>query len=269
MPDITLPIGEPWFPQQLGRTVREARRLVGWSQAELAQRAATSQSTVSRLESGCANQVEVGVLVRIFGALGVRGALALDAPHLRDRRRQRDPVHARLVAYAAHRLERARWHVATEVPIGHPIPKGWIDLLAYRPIDRALLIAELKGDLPDVGELQRQVGFYARAAASVAGPMGWRFERLAVVVLALDSDAIAERVAANHRLIGRAFPGRVADLEAWVKSPEAGLPDGPTLAFIDPASRRGHWLVRATAGRQRVAAYTNYADAAARLRARR
>ena len=209
------------------------------------------------------------MLVRILGALGVRGGLALDAPHLRDRRRQRDAVHARLVAYVARWLERVGWHVATEVPIGHPIPKGWIDLLAYRPVDRALLIAELKGDLPDVGQVQRQVGFYARAAASVARPLGWRFEQLAVVVLALDSEAVAERVASNRSLIGHAFPGRVVDLEAWVRSAGARLPDGPTLAFIDPASRRSRWLVRPTAGRQRVAAYANYADAASKLRVRR
>ena len=269
MSDASVPLNEPWFPQQLGRVLRDARVVIGWSQAELAGRAATSQSTISRIESGSVSSIEVGVVVRVLGALGIRGRLALDAPHLRDRRRQRDPVHARLVAYAARRLERSGWRVETEVPIGHDVPKGWIDLLAYRPTDRALLITELKGDLPDVGALQRQVAFYARAAASVAGPLGWRFERLAIAVLALDSDAIAERIVANRQLISRAFPGLVTHLDAWIRSADARPPDGPTLAFVDPASRRARWMMRTTAGRRRGATYASYADAATRLQARR
>jgi hypothetical protein len=61
------------------------------------------------------------------------------------------------------------WRVATEVPIGDPAPRGWIDLLAFRPADGSGLVGEMKGDLRDLGELQRQVSFYTRAAA---GPPG-------------------------------------------------------------------------------------------------
>ena len=270
MTDVTLRLDEDWFPDALARAIREARRLIGWSQAELAERAGTSQSTISRLEAGRGNATDLGVHRRVIAALGIRGTLALDALHLHDRRRQRDPVHARLVAYVARRLERAGWLVATEVPIGDRVPRGWIDVLAFRPADQAGIISELKGDLPDLGGLQRQVGFYQRAAGWAARPLGWTFERTAVLVGALDSRAIADRLADNRPLVMRAFPGRLEDLDAWIRSPTAVKPQGPTLAMVDPLARRGTWLHRPVSDRsRRQPAYTDYADAAARLRRRR
>jgi transcriptional regulator with XRE-family HTH domain len=269
MKEAILRIGDPWFGAQLGQLVREARALIGWSQAELADRSGTSQATISRLESGDSGSLAIGTVLDVLESVGFRADVSIDAPHLRDRTRQRDPVHARLVGYVARRLERAGWRVATEVPIGDRAPRGWIDVLAFRPTDRAGLVGEIKGDLPDVGGLQRQVGLYERSAAWAARSLGWQFERIAILVAALDSSAVGRRIDENRALIDRAFPGRTRDLEAWIASGAGPAPAGHTIALIDPGIRAGRWLRRPSPSRIAKHPFVDYADAAAKLRRRR
>ena len=248
--------------------IREARLLVRWSQSELASRAATSRSTVSRIETGDAQELDMAVVARLLAALGIRGVFELSAPHLADRVRQRDPVHARIVAMVARRLERAGWSVALEAPVGGTVPRGWIDVLGYRERDGAGLIVEAKGDIPDAGGLQRQASFYARTAHQAAASLGWRPERFAILVAVLDSETVAARIDANRELLTRSFPGLPGAFETWTR--DGGPEPRPTIAAVDPATRAAGWLLRTPlSGRRSRAAYENYADAAFALGARR
>lgn len=120
---------------------------------------------------------------RTLPALGLRAALDIDDLALQDRRRQRDGLHARLNGYVARRLTRLGWATATEVMVGRTAPRGWIDLVAFRDADRSMLVEETKCDLPDMGALQRRLAFYAREASSVAGDLGWRPARVAVLAV--------------------------------------------------------------------------------------
>ena len=61
----------------IGTTVHELRHLLGWSQQELANRAVTSQGTVSRLESGQVPDVPLRSVVVVLRALAA-GADELD-----------------------------------------------------------------------------------------------------------------------------------------------------------------------------------------------
>ena len=84
-------------------------------------------------------------------------------------------VHAQVNGTVARRLERCGWRTATEVlDRRRTTPRGWIDLLAFREADRALLVEETKTDIPDMGGLQRSVAFYERTALSAARRLGWR-----------------------------------------------------------------------------------------------
>ncbi len=255
---------------ELAEVVAEARELIGWSQRELADRSKTSHTTVWRIETGSADHLDLVVVDRILTALGIRASLQLNTRHLEDRRRQRDAVHARLTGYVARRLQRAGWLTSTEVAIGDEEPRGWIDLLAFREADAALLVEESKTELPDMGAMQRTVAFYEREAARTARQLGWRPRTIATVVIVLDSAAVASRLGDNRDLAQRAFPTPPARLQAWIDRPGAPAPSGWTMAMVDPARRQGPWL-RPTpvSSRRRTHAYANYADAAARLRLRR
>ena len=266
MGDDRLPLGRE-SADRIAALLREARILVGWSQRELAARAGTSQSMISRLERGAGPVVDVLVLEKTLSALGIRASLDVDARHLRDRRRQADAVHARLNGMLARRLERLGWRTATEVPIGVGSPRGWIDLLAFRPADRSLLVDETKTEIGDLGGLQRSLSFYEQEAWASARRLGWRPARSAVLCVVLDSRAIAERLVENRELVARAFTGDVPSTLAWLAEPGHPVPRGWTLATADPVARGSTWLRPTTIGsRRKPPAYAHYAEAAARLR---
>ncbi len=259
-------LGDASIASALARTILRSRHLAGWTQRELARRAGTSQTTVCRLESGHAASFDLVVVNEVLAALGLRPKLVLEDRHLDDRRRQRDAVHARLNGHVARRLERTGWLTATEVEIGDPVPRGWIDLLAYRPADRALLVEETKTDIPDMGGLQRSVAFYQREAWVAAQRLGWRPVRSAVLVVTLDSATIAARLAANRDLVVRAFPARIGEVAAWLRDPSQEPPRAWAIGACDPASREHAWLRPTMLGtRRRPPAYEDYAQAAALL----
>jgi transcriptional regulator with XRE-family HTH domain len=57
--------------------LQEFREAKGWSQAELARRSGVPQPTISRIESGRTNSIELGNLERLADALGVNAALLI------------------------------------------------------------------------------------------------------------------------------------------------------------------------------------------------
>ena len=264
--DTRLVIGRRGFAPQLADVVRDARRLVGWTQRDLADRARTSQATIWRIERGAGPTIDLLVAERVLAALGIHASIDLDARHLADRRRQLDGLHARLNGYVAKRLARLGWQTATEVPLGAGIPRGWIDVLAFRPIDRALLVEETKSELPDLGALQRSLAFYEREAWAAARARGWVPRRSAVRVGVLDTDAVARRLADARDLVAGAFPAAPSSVAAWLADPACEPPRGWALASADPAVRGSPWL-RPTVldARRRRPAYADYADAARSL----
>jgi transcriptional regulator with XRE-family HTH domain len=266
MTDARIPLGRLGVGPQLADVVREARLLVGWSQRELADRARTSQATIWRIEAGRAKALDLALVARVLTALGIRSALDLDGRHLADRRRQQDGVHARLTGYLARRLARVGWRTATEVPIGDPVPRGWIDLLGYRPVDRSLLVEETKTQLDDLGALQRSLAFYEREATAAARRLGWEPRRSVVVAVLLDTDAVARRIRDARDLVAVAFPAPVHTLRSWIEDPASPPPCGWSIATADPAARGATWLRPIPLGvRGRPAVYVDYADAASRL----
>ncbi|MEO5963993.1 MAG: helix-turn-helix domain-containing protein [Candidatus Limnocylindrales bacterium] len=262
----SLDLGGRAFAIHIADAIRDARRLVGSTQRDLAAQAQTSQATISRLEGGGSSSVDLLVVERVLASLGIRAALTMDARHLEDRRRQTDGVHARLNGYIARRLERDRWRTALEVRVGSDAPRGWIDLLAFREADRALLVEETKTDIPDMGGLQRSLAFYEREAWDAARSLGWRPSRVVALVVALDTRSVAGRLADNRDTVTRAFPARVDATAAWVRDQATEPPRGWTLATADPLDRSLTWLRPTTLGsRRRPPAYSGYAEAASRL----
>jgi transcriptional regulator with XRE-family HTH domain len=266
MPDVIVPLRHWGFAVAIGEAVRSARVLIGWSQRELAAKADVSQATISRIESGRCEAIDVLLIERVLTALGIRASLHLDARHLEDRRRQRDGLHALCGSYVVRQLERRTFVTATEVRLGDAEPRGWIDILAFRPADRALLVEETKTDIPDIGALQRSLAFYEREAMAAARGLGWNPVRIVVLAAVLDTEVVGRRLADAPDLVRRAFPAPVDATAAWLADPGQPAPRGWTLAMIDPAARSGPWLRPTLLGSRRARpAYAGYADAAARL----
>jgi transcriptional regulator with XRE-family HTH domain len=252
----------------IASTTRETRLAIGWGQAELARRAGISQSTVSRLERGLLDRVDLAAVGRVFDALGSRLDMRVEVPFLADRRRQQDPAHAHCVAYVSRRLTSAGWVVEREVEVSHGRSHGWIDVLAYRQRDRVLLVIEVKTEIEDLGRIERSMGWYVREGHAAARRLGWYPRQSIGALIVLDTRAIAERLRENREAIAQSFPIRAEGLRRLVRG-ERGLPSGARLAVaaIDPASRRIEWL-RPTVldGRRSPAAFEDYAGFVRHLR---
>jgi XRE family transcriptional regulator, regulator of sulfur utilization len=159
----------------LGRAVRETRLALGWTQQQLADRSGLSRSMAGHIETGSVN-VSIDAAATLCDALGLRVDLGLRAPFLADRRRQREPAHARCSAYVQRRLERHGWLVRRELEIMYGRSHGWIDLLAFDRRTGLLLVIEIKTEMRTWGRSNgRLPGTSARQEWSHARPDGDRF----------------------------------------------------------------------------------------------
>lgn len=243
---------------------------MGWTQAELSERAAVSRSLVAKVESRRGN-VSLLTVAAACDALGIRVALKFEAPFLADRRSQLEPAHARGVAYVQRCLERAGWRVAREVEIHHGRSHGRIDLLALHPDTEALLVVEYKTELRDLGLVERTLAWYERAAPEAARQLGWRPCSVASALLLLATEANEIRLAENRLALAVSFGVRAPELRRRLADPGRAWPEpARALALVDPRSRRGAWLraARLDGNRSRTP-YVDYADFMRRIRARR
>ena len=247
----------------VGGTVCTARANIGWSQRELSRRSGVPQAQICRIERGRVRDVRISEVDRLFKALGVRYWLGTEAPHVAGR--QSDLVHARCSAYVERRLGGSGWLVEREVEIGGDRSRGWIDILAFHPERRILLVIELKTEIHDLGAIERSMNWYRREAVRAAGRFGWRPMSVGSALLILQSVENDDRMVASGTAFATGFPARAAELQVVIDR-EVPIRDRRFLAMIDPGCRRAKWL-RSTRsdGRRSTAPYVDYIDAVRRL----
>lgn len=255
------------FLIDVARIVRDVRLARGWSQRELAERTGLAQSTISRIERAGLVDLTFVTAANLLDALGVRAALDLRTPFIADHQRQRDPVHARCIAYVSRRLRRLGWVTLAEVEIVTGTSQGWIDVLAYRESDGRLLVIEVKTELRDVGQAERQLAWYERAAWAAARRSGWRPAQITSALLVLATAAVHERLAANREQLRQAFPLSARELGRIAAGEVVRGYGNRSLALIDPFNRSRGWLLGSPlSGRVQRPRYADYAALMTRMR---
>ena len=253
--------------QDIGRLVRDGRLAARWTQQGLERRSGVSQSRLSRIERGACRSVRFIEVDRLFVAVGVR--YRLDAHLPPGPRVVDDAVHVRCATAVQRRLEAAGWEVRREVEIGSDRSRGWIDVIAFHPATRLLLVIEIKTELRDLGAIERSLNWYVREAARAAARFGWRPTAVASTLLVLATDANDQAMRSIRPALDVALPGRATALRDVVGT---GRSSGPQrfVATIDPRSRRRQWLMSTVMdGRRSPAPYVDYIDAARRFEQRR
>ena len=217
-----------------------ARRLdLDVTQRELAASLGISRSHYAAIESAQGNPT-IDLVDRIGQALGLHLDLIASPDVTVLRARVRDAVHARCSGYVTRRLTAAGWLVLREVEIADGRLRGWIDIVAYDPRNRTLLVIELKTVIDDIGRLERQVGWYERNVASVV-PAAWTPSRRCRWVLVLATAEVDQAMAHHRDVLATAFPARATEMRATLAGAEPR--SGSGLALIDPRSRRRDWLI--------------------------
>ncbi|MEW6223518.1 MAG: hypothetical protein AB1627_02700 [Chloroflexota bacterium] len=117
---------------------------------------------------------------------------------------------------------------------------------------------------------QRQVTWYEREAPFAARRLGWLPASATVIVVCLNSAAVARSLGDHRALLASSFPGDAAAMAAWLRDPAAPPPSARTLVVTDLAPHRGLALASAGLhGRAPTPSYRDDAEAAGVLVARR
>jgi transcriptional regulator with XRE-family HTH domain len=248
-----------------GRLCRETRWSLDITQCDLAGAVGVSRSHIAEVETGKVNP-SLDLVMHIGDALGLDLELVSRSTVMVEPR-DSDRVHAWCSGYVDRRFRGSGWVTAREVEVVHARSHGWIDLLAFHPVTRVLVIVEVKSRIDDIGAIERSLAWYERSAREVAMAFDWRPSRITSWLLALASDEVESAVLMQRDVMRVAFPSRAVDMR---RIAVGGLPPVGQrgLALIDPASRRADWLVPTRSdGRRGAAPFRDYAHAATRFAA--
>jgi transcriptional regulator with XRE-family HTH domain len=209
-------------------------------------RAGISDSAYSEIERGHLDRTTLRSLRRVAEVLEVRLTLtatwrgaALD--------RVLSERHAAMTELVARFLIEAGWEIRPEVSFNHFGERGMVDLVAWHPKSRTLLLIELKTELVDINDLLAVADRRRRLAPHIARICGW--DPVAVgqwVVVA--AGRTNQRRLADHRIALRAaFPDDGRSVGGWLANPAGRL---DALSFLpDSTASRAR---RALAPRHRI-----------------
>jgi len=245
------------------RLCRDTRVMLDVTQAELAAAVGVSRSHLAEIETERAD-ASLDLAWAIADRLGIDLQLAGQTPIVHERRHG-DLVHARCSGYVDRRFHRAAWLTARELETVAGRAHGWIDLMAFEPRTRTLVIVEVKTRLDDIGAMERQVSWYERDAHRLARQLGWRPRSATTWLLLLASEEVERQISLHRELLRRTFPDRARTMRGILD--QGGSPTAERgLALVDPTSRRQQWLIPSHSdGRRSPSPFRDYADAARRL----
>jgi transcriptional regulator with XRE-family HTH domain len=209
---------------RIGRFLATVRRHLGLRQADVATLAGLDQTVVSRLERGLISGVSITSLRRVCAALGIEPSIELRwRGGLADRLIDQD--HARLVEVALRILAKAGWTTVPEYSFSVYGERGSVDILAWHPVHRALLIVEVKTRLTDLQALLMAMSRKVRLVPGlVADERGWDRSVLGRVVLVADTRANRTIVDGHRSMFDATFPARSREVRRWLGQPTGDLP---------------------------------------------
>jgi transcriptional regulator with XRE-family HTH domain len=205
---------------RLGSAIRLIRQRRGLTQEALGYKAGLSKSTVSRIERGHLDALGLRAVRAIAGELDIRVDLVPrwrsgDLDRLLNRRHS--TLHELVARWFADELP--AWVLAPEVSFSIYGERGVIDILAWHPGRRALLIIELKTDIVDVNDLVGAAERRRRLARTIAADRGWDPATVSVWVVVAASRTNRRRLAAHRAMLRAAFPADGRRIQSWLRDP--------------------------------------------------
>jgi transcriptional regulator with XRE-family HTH domain len=238
---------------RVGSAIRAVRLRRGLKQSDVAALAGVSQPTVSLVERGNLGALTVAALRSVARALDVwlpfeprwRGA---ELPRLLDER------HAALVGRVVEELRRAGWVIRVEHSFNWRGERGSVDVLAWLPAARALLIVEVKTQIVDVQELLSTLDRKRRIVPGVVGELDWRPALVGCVIVLPEETRARAAVARHASVFDSVLPLRNVDVRRWLGSPAGPMSGLWFLRYSSPGSGMraggGATRVRSVAGGQ-------------------
>jgi transcriptional regulator with XRE-family HTH domain len=230
--------GPPWTSPAFGHAIRALRVRRGWRQSDLAGAAWLARSQVGRIERGEPSGVTLDAVDAVATALGATVDLQV---RWRGEGLDRllDEAHARLVEVVVRRLRGLGWDVAVEVSFSRFGERGSIDVLAFHPTSRMLLVIEVKSVTPDMQAMLSGIDRKARLGPVVARERGWAAAGVACVLVLWDVRTNRRRVDVHAATVRAMLPAGTRDVVRWLADPR-------------PPPIRGVWFVSDVRGADRT-----------------
>jgi transcriptional regulator with XRE-family HTH domain len=209
--------------EQAGRLIAAVRRHLGLRQIDVGQLAEVDQKVVSLLEQGRLERVSVERFRRVCAALRIDARLELRwRGGAGDRLVDRD--HALIVELVVAELTRLGWEVTPEYTFNVYGERGSVDVLAWHPGRRVLVLIEVKTRLTDLqGFLMSMSRKVRLVPGAVAQERGWTRAGLGHLVVVLDTRANRSTVERHAATFDAAFPARTSRVRAWLRAPHGEL----------------------------------------------
>jgi transcriptional regulator with XRE-family HTH domain len=205
---------------RLGSAIRQVRRSRGWRQLDLAERSGASQATVSRIERGHIATLSMDRVRSVAAALDIRVDVVPrwrggDLDRLLNRR------HSQLHESVAHafRTRWPAWILVPEASFSIYGERGVIDVLAWHPGRRSVLVIELKTQVVDVNELLGTLDRKRRLAPRVAADRGWDALGVSAWLVVTRGRTNSRHVHDHADTIALALPDGRRTVERWLKDP--------------------------------------------------
>jgi transcriptional regulator with XRE-family HTH domain len=235
---------------QFGFVVRTLRIRAGLRQLDLERVSGVPRWLISLLERGHARRLTVESIEAILAGIGAKLDMRIlwNGPELD---KLLDAAHAALQAALKEQLERWGWLVRVEVSYSRFGERGRIDLLAFHPATRTLLVIEVKTALIDVQALLGSLDVKARLAREIVERFGWQPAAVVPCIVFAEDRTTRRRLEQLNTLFDR-FSLRGRSSLSWLRQPGAShggpVPSG-LLWLTSVASDGGYQLT----GRQRAA----------------
>ncbi len=205
--------------QRVGRVLRAVRQRLGLRQSDLAGRIGVSQSVISKLERGRLEHIGLATLRRLAVELDVSIAVTANwrggqGDRLLDR------AHAAIVDRVIDTLQGVGWEVHPEFTFKHFGDRGSVDILAWHPGERILLIIEVKATLTDLQDLLAALSRKLRVVPDLARKqLGWDADHVARIIILAGTAANRSIVARHVAIFSASFPARSREVRSWLRRP--------------------------------------------------
>ncbi|MGP1675179.1 MAG: helix-turn-helix transcriptional regulator [Candidatus Limnocylindrales bacterium] len=205
--------------QQIGWSLRTIRVRKRWRQADLATRAGVSRWVVMRIEQGRLASVPLGKVRAVAAALDAR-VDAVVRWRGADLGRLVSARHARMHEIMARYFRGLPgWVIEPEVSFSIYGERGIIDILAWHPTSRILLVIELKTEIVDVNELLGTLDRKRRLSMDIARQRRWNAIAISTWVVIADSRTNRRTVADHGAVLRAKLPSDGRVIRGWLDDP--------------------------------------------------
>lgn len=206
--------------QRLGTAIRTVRQRRRWRQVDLAARCGISQPAISRLERGHAGPMSLDDVRTVAAALEIRVDLvprwrAGDLDRLLNARHS--ALHESVTRWFGRRYP--AWTLVPEASFAIYSDRGVIDILAWHPGRRAVLIVELKTDVADINELLGTLDRKRRVGSKVAAERGWDPVSVSTWLIVAPTRTNRRRLQAHAAMLHGALPDSGNAVRNWLSDP--------------------------------------------------